>query len=319
MYNETEGKNYTVSVAENIDRHTKNFIMLSSVALLINAFVVTIMLWNQKLRKRHSNKILLNGLISNAVVCSSLISFSAHLCLVLENTQSFYYVYVRQRKFDVLVNVLVCLSLLNFTLLTLDRLVAVKFPFFYEVKIQAKHIYFAVGFNWGFTIIFGVILLIIYVTIDPSRVLSAANIMFIVTFLCGFITLLTSNTFIFIEARKQLHAIEKLTVADREKSKEKRRMFRKKELRLVKLNIGMIICFFIFWVNALIVDIYSLALSGPMGFTYMLVAWYLVHIYYLCNPMWYVSMNEDVKRELKVFFKNESVQESVNSSSLSVI
>lgn len=305
MYNETEGRNYTKSVAENVDRHSKNFIMLSSLALLINVFVVTIMLWNQKLSKRHSNEILLNGLVSNAVVCISLISFSAYLYLVLENTQSFYYVYVRQRKFDVLVNVLVCLSLLNFTLLTLDRLVAVKWPFFYEVKIQAKHIYFAAGFNWSFRIVFGVILLIIYVTIDPSRVLSATNIMFIVTFLCGFITLLMSNTFIFTEARKKLHTIEKFTVADREKLKENRRMFRKKELRIVKLNIGMIICFFLFWINALIVDIYSLALSGPMGFTYMLAAWYLVHIYYICNPMWYVSMNQDVKRELKVFFLKE--------------
>lgn len=211
MYNETEGRNYTKSVAENVDHHSKN-------------------------------------------------------------------------------------------LLTLDRLVAVKWPFFYEVKIQAKHIYFAVGFNWGFTIVFGVILLIIYVTIDTSRVLSATNIMFIVTFLCGFITLLLSNTFIFTEARNKLHAIEKLTVADREKLKENRRMFRKKELRIVELNIGLIICFFLFWINALIVDIYSLALSGPMGFTYMLSGWYLVHIYYICNPMWYVSMNQDVKRELKIFF-----------------
>ena len=272
--------------------------MLSSVALLINVLVVTVMLWYQKTKKRHSNKILLNGLISDVVVCISLISFYTHLYFVLENTQSFYYVYVRQRKFDVLLNVLVCLSLLNFTLLTSDRLVAVKWPFSYEVEIQAKHIYFAVGFEWSFTIVFGLILLIIYVTIDPSRVLAAANVMFIITFLSGFITLLTSNTFIFIEARKQLHAIDKLTVAGREKLEENRRMFRKKELRLVKLNIGMIIFFFLFWFNALIVDIYSLALSGPMGFTYMSSAWYLVHIYYIFNPMWYASMNQGVKRQL---------------------
>ena len=88
------------------------------------------------------------------------------------------------------------------------------------------------------------------------------NVTFVVVVIIGFITLFISNYFVFVEARRDLRRIEKIiynieniSVELSNKSNSKEEDFRKKEFRLVRINIGLILCFFLFWVNVLILFI----------------------------------------------------------------
>ena len=84
------------------------------------------------------------------------------------------------------------------------------------------------------------------------------NVICVVVVITGFITLFISNSFVFVEARGKPRAFEKIThgientVVPSDKSKNREKDFRKKEFRLVRISIGQILCFFVFWINALI-------------------------------------------------------------------
>lgn len=115
----------------NSKAYTISFTVLSSIALLLNVFVNIVMLCNKKLRRRPSNKFLMNLLISDRFVCISLISYSVYLMVTWEDEKSFYENYPLHRTFIIIIDVVVCLSVSNCSLITLDRLIAVKWPFFY--------------------------------------------------------------------------------------------------------------------------------------------------------------------------------------------
>lgn len=305
-----------------INIHTRNAIVLSSFALSLDVFVVILILWNKKLRKRRANKLLLNLLVSDGIVCVSFIVYCANVMVTSNNASSFYDLYLQQRKFVVLTDVAVVLSLLNLTLITLDRLIAVKWPFFYDERIQTKQIFIAIGIIWATTITYGLILVLLYHVLDPDTTLYFGNVVFSVVTISGFIILLASNSFVFVEARKQLRAIKKVSVEHINKSKKRENKFRKKECRLVRLNAGLILYFFLFWINAVIITvkllIYSDEIKPPINLRYVLASWYLVYIYYMFNPLWYVAMSYDVKREMILLFKGTDKEETTNSSSLSL-
>ena len=120
----------------------------------------------------------------------------------------------------------------------------------------------------------------------------------------------------FIEVRRHLKKIEiiilSLTNIAREPSNalnNKEKEF-KKEFKPVKINIGLILCFFLFWSNVLIVNIKQLVYADelePPKYTPGIHSSILVllQIYYIFNPLWYVTLSHDVKREVKRLFKWE--------------
>ena len=288
----------------NSKAYTISFIVLSSLALLLNIFVNIVMLCNKKLRRRPSNNFLLNLLISDGCVCISLISYSVYLMATWDDEKLFYENYPLHRTFILIIDVVVCLSVSNFSLITLDRLVAVKWPFFYQDRIHTKQVFIAITVVWVITLIYGIILIILYNALDHKTSRNLRNIAFVIVVIPGFITLLTTNGFVFVEASKQLRTIEKIFVVLSDKSNKKIE-FRKKEFRLVRINIGLILCFFLFWINTVIIRFKLLVYSDEeehLYFEYFVAAAYLVHLYYLCNPLWYVTLNHDVRQEVKLIF-----------------
>ena len=163
--------NQTQSISRNgdtFDIHMRNVTVLSFLALLPNMFVITLMLRSKKLRKRRSNKLLLNFLISNVTVCITFISYNVKVMIMATNANSFVELYIKQQETVLLVLASVVLSMLNLTFITLDRLVAVKWPFFYEDRIQTKHIFAAIGIVWGVVIIYGIIMTILSMVYDSE-------------------------------------------------------------------------------------------------------------------------------------------------------
>ena len=224
----------------------RNVTVLSFLALLPNMFVITLMLRSKKLRKRRSNKLLLNFLISNVTVCITFISYNVKVMIMASNANSFVELYIKQQETVLLVLVSVVLSMLNLTFITLDRLVAVKWPFFYEDRIQTKHIFAAIGIVWGVVIIYGIIMTILSMVYDSEYFYQyLGQVIFIVVVMNGFITLSTSNFFVFLEARRQLKAIEKISVELLDDSKTKKNKRRAKEFRVARINVGLVLCFFV--------------------------------------------------------------------------
>ena len=316
--------NQTQSISRNgdtFDIHMRNVTVLSFLALLPNMFVITLMLRSKKLRKRRSNKLLLNFLISNVTVCITFISYNVKVMIMASNANSFVELYIKQQETVLLVLVSVVLSMLNLTFITLDRLVAVKWPFFYEDRIQTKHIFAAIGIVWGVVIIYGIIMTILSMVYDSEYFYQyLGQVIFIVVVMNGFITLSTSNFFVFLEARRQLKAIEKISVELLDDSKTKKNKRRAKEFRVARINVGLVLCFFVFWINSLILAIKTLVYCDkdkpPASLEYLLTTWYLIKLYYLFNPVWYVTLNQEVKQELKRIFGRKIEEEVANSVSM---
>ena len=93
--------------------------------------------------------------------------------------------------------------MLNFTLMTVDCLIAVKWPFFYEDKVHTKSLV-AIVVVWGITIAYAIVMIILFNVLDPGTTRYLRRVIFLDVVSAGFITLLISNSFVFVEARSQL-------------------------------------------------------------------------------------------------------------------
>ena len=298
-----------------------SFMVLSSFALLLDIFVILLMLRCKKLRRRPANKFLMNLVVSDGIVCISFISYTGNLLAMWDDEKTFYENYFTLHIFDVFFYVVVVLSMLNFTLITVDRLIAVKWPFFYEEKIHNKQSLIAIAVVWGVTIAYATVMTILFIFLDPGTSKYLGNATFVTVVITGFIMLFISNSFVFVEARSQLRSIEKMlhsiktiSAESSDKSNNKERDYRKKEFRLVRIIIGLILCFFLFWINVLILTIMKIIYidraEPPISLKYILVSWYLVLTYYICNPLWYIVLSCDVKREVKQLFRGKKLEVS---------
>ena len=230
--------------------------------------------------------------ISDGIVSISFTSFTVYSIKTWDENSFFENYFILQT----LINVAVVLSMLNFTLITADRLIAVKWPFFYEDRIHTKQPLIAITVVWGITIVHAIVIITLFNVLHPHTSRYFGNVTFVVIVITGFITFLISNSFAFVEARRQLRATEKITcsivnlsVEPRCKSNNKDREFPKNEFRLVRMSIGLILCFFLFWINVTNVTIkmlvYADEMEPPIRTKYIITSWYLVRVYYMCNPL----------------------------------
>ena len=291
-----------------------SFMVLSFFALVLYTFVIILMLRNKKLRRKPANNFLLNILIADGIVCIAFISFAGEVFERWRAERNFYENYFKLETFNIFVDVAVVLSMLHFTLITVDRLIAVKWPFFYMDRIHTKESFIAIAVLWVITIVYTIVRIILSNVLDSQTSKYVGKITSGVLVTAGFMTLIMSNSFVFVEARRHLRKLEKISrnvenisAESSDKSSNKERNFRKKEFRLVKINIGLILCFFLFWINFLIVSIKLLIHNGemepPLPMNYILASLYLLHMYYICNPLWYVTLSYDVKREVKKVYR----------------
>ena len=316
-----DNRNVSSTKAFNTSKiYPKSFIVLSSFAFFLHIFVIVLMSLNKKLRRKPANKFLLNLVISDAVVCISFMSYTANLLAIWEDGNTFFESTLQYIP-SILFYVVIILSMLNFTLITADRLIAVKWPFFYMDRIHTKQSLIAIAILWGVAIIYAIVMITLFSVLDGETSNYLGDITFIAVVITGFITLFISNSFVFVEGRRHLRRgeiialnINKNSVEPRDKYSNKERYFRKKEFKLVRINIGLILCFLLFWTNVIILNIRQIVhidgMEKSISLEYIVASWYLVHIYYICNPLFHVALSGDVKREVTEFFSGKRVAES---------
>ena len=173
-----------------------SFMVLSSLALVLDIFVILLMLRCEKLRRRPANKFLLNLVISDWIVCISFISYTGNLLAIWNDEKTFYENYFTFHIFDAFFYVAVMISMLNFTLITVDRLIAVKWPFFYEDRIHTKQSIIAIALVWGVTIAYAIVMIILSNILDTRTSKYLGNVTFVAVVITGFIMLFLSNSFV---------------------------------------------------------------------------------------------------------------------------
>ena len=322
MDNSENGNRSSANSFRGSKNYPRSSIVISSFALFLYIFVIALTMRNKKLRRRPANKFLLNLFISDGIVCISFISYAGQLLAIWDDERSFLDNYEILQTPVIFIYVAVVFSMLNFTLITADRLIAVKWPFFYMDRIHTKKSLIAIAIVWGVTIAYAILMITIVSVLDFGTTRYLGNVIFLVVVITGFITLIISNSFVFAEARGKLRAFEKIThgieniIEPNDKSKNREKEFRKKEFRLVRISIGLILCFFLFWINALILTIrrtvYISEVDLPIRCNYVLVSWYLIQVYYIFNPLWYVALSYDVKREVKRLFRRIQCRKNNN-------
>ena len=212
--------------------------------------------------------------------------YAGHVLEIWDDKKSFFENYFILQSCIIFVDVVVVLSMLNFTLITVNPLIAVNWPLFYVGRIHTKESFIAIAVVWGITVVYAVVMVTFFNVLDPLTSTYLGNIAFVVVVIARFITLFISNSFVFVEARRHLRRAEKIScsiknisVEPSDKSNNKEKEIRKKEFRLVRINIGLILCFFLFWINLLTFNIKQLVfadeLEPPISLKYILASWYI--------------------------------------------
>ena len=212
--------------------------------------------------------------------------YAGHVLEIWDDKKSFFENYFILQSCIIFVDVVVVLSMLNFTLITVNPLIAVNWPLFYVGRIHTKESFIAIAVVWGITVVYAVVMVTFFNVLDPLTSTYLGNIAFVIVIIAGFITLFISNSFVFVEARRHLRRAEKIScslknisVEPSDKSNNKEKEIRKKEFRLVRINIGLILCFFLFWINLLTFNIKQLVfadeLEPPISLKYILASWYI--------------------------------------------
>ena len=163
--------------------------------------------------------------------------YAGHVLEIWDDKKSFFENYFILQSCIIFVDVVVVLSMLNFTLITVNPLIAVNWPLFYVGRIHTKESFIAIAVVWGITVVYAVVMVTFFNVLDPLTSTYLGNIAFVVVVIAGFITLFISNSFVFVEARRHLRRAEKIScsiknisVEPSDKSNNKEKEIRKKNL-----------------------------------------------------------------------------------------
>lgn len=271
-----------------------SMVILSIIGIVLNGTISFIIMSNRRLRRRKSNKFLLNLLLSDMCVCVSFFCYS--VVNISDERMNF----DSHMTFAFLISVFMLLSLDNLIVVTLDRLIAVKWSFYYQNKLKAKHVYVTICAAWSITVLYFIILMVVR---HSSTILIAFGLVhysFLSVIIAGFVVMLVTNIIIYVEAKRQLRAISKTFVsATLSKTERGKNMQRHKECRLVRISMSMVLSFVIFWLPSVISCFYMKVQETFLSEEYHYVSWCLVSLNYICDPLIYVALSKDVKTEIK--------------------
>ena len=127
-----------------------------------------------------------------------------------------------------------------------------KWPFFYLDRIHTKQSLIAIAVVWGITIVNAIVVITLINVSDGWTWKYLEDVTFLSVVITGYIALFICNSFVFIEAWRHLKKTEIIILSSTNIAREpsnalnnKEKEYRKKEFKPVKVNIGLILCFFL--------------------------------------------------------------------------
>ena len=245
-----------------------------STIILINVTIALILL-RRNLRVINSNKLFLNLQVTHIIISLSVVIFGIDpikVTLVLNKA--------------ILMAMFICLMMV-----TIDRLVILKYPFIYQ-NLKTTHYLTIIIISWVFPVLYFFVGLNINITQSQYLVVS------IVLIATAAITLTISNIMVYSIVRRHLHMIRRNTVEVYDNTDKK-----KQTLKVVKSTyvcFAVVISFVLLWFPFLIHDI--LTLENIYTPNYGKTFTFVVEVFALCNsgldPIIYAILNKKVKREV---------------------
>ena len=267
------------------------------IVIILNVMVIMIIVARKQLRKRHSNKFLLSLLGSHILLgcCDLGFSFSMHFNEVATQNKSSQTItqdiQIESMDYVTGVGIILFMSLL---IVTVDRIVSIKYPFAY-LKLTTAKVISIIVVIW--------LLSISYTTLSYVFKFSESTgeIITLTLMLASFITLSISNWTVYVIVRKQIRQIMSTIVEENlpgnnTAKTSKRKLVLDKQLRALHICVGMVISYVIFWSPLLIHDIAKF--SGYKNDTFSRTAILIVFCNSLADPIIYCIINRDLKLEI---------------------
>ena len=317
MYTEIPTHSILAATSNSSDftfNHVSGFtgmVVLNVVGAILNLFAASYIAFTRKVRKRKSNKLLLNLLCSDmCVVVVHLSCILMHFSKDINHCQNIFFV---QPVSQVSIAVTMSLSLFNLVSITLDRLLAVKLPFLYKASIKTMHVYIAIAGAWILSLIYFSVLITIWRVNGTSVMLDVTNLSFSVIVLSGFVTLAVSNAFIYFEARKLLRKMSKFLMENSNDKYRKRYILQRRESRLVRINVGMVAAFTLFWSPTVVSTIYKYIRSTCLSLEFELILCFFVCCNFIFDPIIYICLSHDVIKSIRHLLIKEDAARNIRA------
>ena len=273
-------------------------IVLSIITMICNAIIVFIIARSRELRKRPSNKFLLNLMVSDLSVGIVMLCFSASVMALNSEEHEAEDHKPAPAAIGLLRGVLILLSVTNMILLSGDRLYAVKWTYRYIEVFTAGNVHTAVTVPWFLSVIYFIILLSLILNGNHETEKTAAHSIYVsfdVIAIIGFIILSSSSIAIYKAARSQLRRMRKTSVIAPTGALEMEKGFTAKERRLALINIGIVGKFVLLWLPSFIAMTYHLAYQTALSPHLDYLAFYLILVNCICDPTLYVLLSRDIR------------------------
>ncbi|XP_066919743.1 histamine H2 receptor-like [Clytia hemisphaerica] len=286
---------------------------LSTIGMLLSLTAISTIVYFRKLRKRTSNKLLVNLFLADFGVCLLMLVF--HALMIDPNSKKERVEGIKNAKeFHIILSAFMLLSITNRIAVTIDRALAVKKPFYYQSKFNTMTVVKITIFQDFAAVVYLVILYLAHHWMDKDGFSDLFSLLFIIVVGTGFLVLTASNIIVYIEAHRQIEMICKITYVD--STKKRRTCQIQKESKIVRINLGMVIAFVVCW-TPFLAAICQEHVKGEYR-DLLTVSIHLLALNYILDPIIYVSLSRDVRKQLKELFCKKSKRTCSETGSTSL-
>ena len=260
------------------------FIPMATVSFVVNATVLTVLIRYKTLRSNTTNKLLINLL-----ACYSLCDVITCIGCVT---------HMETWQFSVATAVA---SVLALTMLTIDRMLVIALPYRYE-NLPKRVPYLLIVITW--------LIPSLYYVLSKVFNKQRKNTMYVLSVVViGCISLVATNTIVFLNARKQLKKICKTSVCTAPKSCDSdtkttpRPVFCKKQAKLAESCFGVVIIYVVCWFPLLMEKFLVSMDMREVSRAVFVTTRGFVFASSIITPAFYAWHNRNIKRQLKLCCK----------------
>ena len=267
-------------------------LVLSTLGTLVNGSVIGILLSSSVLRRNRAIQLFINLLASYFVF----------------NLLTIFGVSIERVKVHDYIVALKLVATLSLVVLTIDRMLAIKFPFRYHLLPSWSTILMS-ALCWIIPIAFTVVAKTV---LEKSSLNQARSSKIVFVFIAGIIFLVISNLIIFREARAQQKKIRRSNTIT---SCDRRTVTHFQEARLAYLCFGVVIIYSLLWLPVileLMIDMKNVQLQQTVS----IVTRGLVYMSSILTPLFCVGYNRLIKDHMRyICFRSKKVDDFIPGKS----
>lgn len=225
-------------------------LFLSCLAAVVSGFVLMVMLQRKSYYSQKHVLCLMNLVTANGLCGLIATILHARQLYLLRTTSELHVLWLMSAAIIPAMIAACVLELLSLFLLSLDRIIAIKFPFFYSGRMKSKYILVGVAMIYAVSLITSIAS---YYLMRQKQVEEFVYFLTLCLVPSGFLILITSNVILYIATRRQIKEISRNSV-----DKCKDLIKRKQEIRNATLCFGVISCFVVLWTPTLLEGVFRI-------------------------------------------------------------